>query len=1108
MKSAFKSIVLAITMLIAGNVAFAQMTTASLSGKIVDGKGETIVGAAVVATHLPSGTTYGAITNNGGIYSIQGMRTGGPYVVEVSCLGYQTVKFTDIKLALGENYVLDGYLNDDVQALTEAVVVATPASRFAATKTGASTNVSNEEMMSLPNSDRSISALTKLSPYASGMSFAGSDGRSTNFTVDGANLNNNFGLSSNLPGGGTPISLDALEEIQLVVAPYDVRQTNFVGGGINAVTKSGTNTFKGTAYTYYHDKNLRGNKLMGNDLGERDPETNKIYGFTLGGPIVKNKLFFFVNFEMQRLVEETIQYRAGDAKNAVLEQVKNKLVKEYNYDPGSYTDYPGGVNNSKLLARIDWNISQAHKLSVRYNGTKNLQWYAPNGNSCDDSYRNKQYNRASEVSQPFSGNMYNQNNNIWSVAAELNSRLTNNLSNRFLATYTSIDDIRGTNSSYFPHIDIMTDADYSSGNFIPYTSLGEELFTYNNRVQNFVLNVQDNITWYVGAHTITAGFSFENQKATNSYMRNGTGYYRFASVDDFLQGKLPLSFVYTYGANGEDSPNGKIDYNQYSAYLQDEWKLADNFKLSYGLRADMMAFNNAVLATNNAIKAVDLGGRHVDTGLWPVTRVQLSPRIGFNWDIYGDKSMVIRGGTGFFQGRLPLVFFTNMPQNAGMIQVTDKYTSSFAKDDNGSITGISYPNDVTAALTALNGGKTEGGHLATTKEEYYRILGINDTVTSENGLLSSKGDINGVDRNFRMPQIWKTSLALDLTLPTSFPFTLSTEGMFNKTIYGVRLTDWNIDESKLQHFTKGPDQRVLYPKSGYSYSTHHAYILSNSREGWGYTINVTAKAEPVKNLKLMAAYTHTEAKEISGMPGSAANSAYQGLASVDGPNFLPLQRSRYVVPDKVMANVSYYLDVLGGFQFDLYYSGYSANGNSFTYSNDMNGDGIAYDLMYIPATKDEIRFKTDADRDAFWTFLEQDTYLSKHKGQYAEADAARSPFIHRFDLRIAKDFKFNIGATSHKIQLSASIDNIGNMFNSSWGVHRLAFDQTSANLDMSGGGYISPLKYEGLDSEGYPTFSMNIPKGSKTYPTQTYTNYLKNTAECWQILFGLKYFFN
>ena len=1108
MKNAFKSLLLVVTMLMAGTVAFAQMTTASLGGRIVDTKGETIIGAAVVATHTPSGTTYGAVTNGEGLYAIQGMRTGGPYVVEVSCLGYQTVKFTDIKLALGETYVLDGYLNDDIEALNEAVVVATPASRFAATKTGASTNVSNDEMMNLPNSDRSISALTKLSPYASGMSFAGSDGRSTNFTVDGANLNNNFGLSSNLPGGGTPISLDAIEEIQLVVAPYDVRQTNFVGGGINAVTKSGTNTFKGTAYTYYHDQNLRGNKLMGNDLGKRDKEINNIYGFTLGGPIIKNKLFFFVNFEMQRLAEETIQYRADASKEAILQAVKDKLVKEYNYDPGSFNEYPGGTNNSKLLARLDWNISQAHKLSVRYNNTKNLQWYAPNGNSCDDNYRNKSYNRASKVSQPFSNNMYNQNNNVWSIAGELNSRFSNNFSNRLLATYTSIDDIRGTNSSYFPHIDIMTDGDYSSGNFIPYTSLGTELFTYNNRVQNFILNVQDNLTWYIGAHTITAGLSFENQKATNSYMRSGTGTYRFASVQDFLDGKLPLSFAYTYGANGENSPKGVIDYNQYAAYVQDEWKIADNFKLSYGIRADMMDFNDKVLTTNNTIKAVNLGGKSVDTGLWPVTRVQVSPRIGFNWDVYGDKSMVIRGGTGFFQGRLPLVFFTNMPQNAGMIQVTDKYSSGFSKNDDGEITGVSYSDAVKAALIALNGGKTEGGHLATTKEEYYKALGINDTVTSDNGLLAANGDINGVDRNFRMPQIWKSSLALDLVLPTSFPFTLSTEGMFNKTIYGVKLTDWNIDESKLQHVTNGPDRRVLYPKSGYKYTTHNTYILSNSRTGWGYTVNVTAKAEPLRNLKLMFAYTHTESKEISGMPGSAASSAYQGLASVDGPNFLPLQRSRYVIPDKVMADVSYYLDVLGGFQFDLYYSGYSANGNSFTYSNDMNGDGIAYDLMYIPATKDELRFTSDAEKDAFWAFLEQDKYLSTHKGQYAEADAARSPFIHRFDLRLAKDFKFRVGNTSHKIQLSASIDNIGNLINSSWGVHRLAFDQTSANLDMSGGGYISPLKFAKFDADGTPVFSMNIPKGSTTYPTTTYPNYLENTGECWQILFGLKYFFN
>ena len=1097
MKNAFKSILLAFTMLIAGTVAFAQVTTASLGGRIVDTKGETIIGAAVVATHLPSGTTYGAVTNGEGLYAIQGMRTGGPYTVEVSCLGYQTVKFTDIKLALGENYVLDGYLNDDVESLNEAVVVATPASRFAATKTGASTNVSNEEMMNLPNSGRSISALTKLSPYASGMSFAGSDGRSTNFTVDGANLNNNFGLSAKLPGGGTPISLDAIEEVQLVVAPYDVRQSNFVGGGINAITKSGTNTFKGTAYTYYTNQNFRGNKLMGEDLGERKPESNTIYGFTLGGPIIKNKLFFFVNFEMQNKPEETVQWQADASKQKVLQQVADKLQNEYGYNPGSYTDFPGGIQNRKLLARIDWNISDAHKLSVRYNNTTNTTWNAPNGNSCDDSYRNKGFNRASKESQPFAYNMYSQQNDVWSIAGELNSRFSNTVSNRFIATYTNINDQRGSKSSPFPHIDIMTDGDYSTGNFIPYTSLGYELFTYNNGVKNTVLNVQDNLTFYLGSHTVTAGASYEHQMAHNSYMRNGTGYYRFASVEDFLNGNLPLSFAYTYGNNDVASPAGRINYDQYGAYIQDEWKVTRNFKLSYGLRADMIAFDNKDLMTNNAIKAIDFGGKHVDTGVWPTTRVQISPRVGFNWDVYGDKSIVVRGGTGFFQGRLPLVFFTNMPQNAGMIQTTVKYSSSFNKDKDGNIIGVKYSDSVRDALIKLNGGKTTGGHLVTDNQEYINVLGLNTTVTPADGQIGASADINGVDPDFHMPQIWKSSLALDLQLPTSFPLSMTAEGMFNKTIWGTRLVNWNINESAVTKRFKGPDNRLMY-SGNYTYGKNNAYILTNTREGYGSTYNLTVKAEPVRNLKLMASYTHTESQEISGMPGSAASSAYTGLSSVNGPNFLTLQRSQYVTPDKISADISYYVDLIGGLQLDLYYSGYSAYGNSFTYSNDMNGDGIAYDLMYIPATKDEILFTSEADRDAFWKFLEQDSYLSTHKGQYAEANAARAPFVHRFDLRIAKDFKFHIGPTSHKFQVSASIDNIGNMINSNWGVRQLAYNQSAA-------GYISPLKYAGNEN-GVPKFSFN--KVNDAYPTTTYTNYFKDTAECWQILFGLKYFFN
>ena len=1089
MKNAFKSLLLVVTMLMAGTVAFAQVTTASLGGRIVDTKGETIIGAAVVATHTPSGTTYGAVTNGEGLYAIQGMRTGGPYVVEVSCLGYQTVKFTDIKLALGENYVLDGYLNDDVESLNEAVVVATPASRFAATKTGASTNISNEEMMNLPNSGRSLSALTKLSPYASGMSFAGSDGRSTNFTVDGANFNNNFGLKDILPGGGTPISLDAIEEVQLVVAPYDVRQSNFVGGGINAITKSGTNTFKGTAYTYYTNQALRGNKLMGEDLGTRQPESNFTYGFTLGGPIIKNKLFFFVNFEMVKMPGEVIKDRADASKVTVLNQIADKLKNDYGYDPGSVDSYPGGDANRKLLARIDWNISDAHKFSLRYNNTKNDHWVAPNGNSCDDNFRNRNYNRASAVSQPFSNNMYSEMNNVWSIAGELNSRFSNTVSNRFLATYTNINDQRGSNSSPFPHIDIMSGID-DKGGYVPYTSLGYELFTYNNGVKNTVLNVQDNLTFYLGSHTLTAGASYEHQMAHNSYMRNGTGYYRFATVEDFLQGNLPISFAYTYGNNGVASPAGRINYNQYGAYVQDEWKVSPTFKLSYGIRADMLAFDNKDLMTNNAIKAIDYGGKHVDTGVWPKTRVQVSPRVGFNWDVYGDKSIVVRGGTGLFQGRLPLVFFTNMPQNAGMIQTTVKYGHSL-KDG-----ALVLNPDATGVLTTLNGGKTTGGHLITSNEEYIKALGLNTTVTPQDGQIGKSADINGVDPNFHMPQIWKSSLALDLQLPTSFPFSMTAEGMFNKTIWGTRLQDWDINESKVTSHFAGPDNRLKY-EGDFLYGKNHAYILTNSREGWGYTFNYTVKAEPIRNLKAMFSYTHTESKEISGMPGSAASSAYQGLASVNGPNFLTLQRSQYVVPDKVSADLSYYIDLIGGLQLDLYYTGYSAYGNSFTYSTDRNGDGLATDLIYIPATKDELNFASDADRDAFWKFVEQDNYLSKHKGQYAEANAARAPFVHRFDLRVAKDIKFRIGSTSHKFQLSASIDNIGNMFNSKWGVRKLdCYNKNSFT------GFISPLAYDSKTD----SFSFN--KVGDAYPTETYSTYYKNSSECWRVLFGLKYYFN
>ena len=1074
--------------------AHAQFTTSTMTGRIVDQSGEPLTGAAVVAVHTPSGTQYYAIANEEGYYTIQGMRPGGPYEVNVSFVGCNTVVFKDITLALSETYNQNATLSTS-ETLNEVVLTAS-ASKFANEKTGASTNVSNREMMNLPNSNRSIGALTKLSPYSNGMSFAGSDGRSTNFTVDGANLNNNFGLSSALPGGGTPISLDAIEEIQMVVAPYDVRQSNFVGGGINAVTKSGTNTFKGTVYANYYDQRFRGNKINGEDLGDRKAESNKIYGFTLGGPIVKNKLFFFVNFEAQKQPEQTIKYQPSKEKQAVLQQIKDKLVNDYGYDPGSYTDFPGGTENMKILARIDWNITDAHHLALRFNKTDNKYWNAPNGNSCDDSFRNKGYNRSSEQAHPFSSNMYSQMNNVMSFAAELNSRFSDKVSNRFLATYTNINDQRGSNSSPFPHVDIMDNGDLSEGNFKPYTSFGYELFTWNNGVKNKSISVQDNVNIYAGSHTLVFGGSYEYMNALNSYMRNGTGYYRFASADDFLQGKTPLSYCLTYGYAGNENPAGEVTYNQVALYAQDEWKVTRNFKLTYGIRGDVLLFDNSSIITNPNIVKLDFGGRTIDTGKWPNPTVQISPRLGFNWDVNGDKSLVIRGGSGLFQGRLPLVFFTNMPQYSGMIQGGWNQSASLK---NGAVV---YTDAVKANLDKL----MSGGKMVTDITEVQKMFNLPQSASAETAGYGTQNYISGVDPNFKMPQIWKTSLAIDFQMPVDFPFTVTAEGMYNKTLWGICMMDWDLNEGLLDKSRfSGVDNRVNYTAAGnYQYNKRHAYVMTNTNDGWGYIANVTVNMEPIRNLQLMAAYTHTEAKEISGMPGSAANSVFTGMPTVSGTNFSGLQRSQYVLPDKVIASISYFIPFRAfhgkGLHLNAFYTGASAYGNSFIYSNDMNGDGNATDLIYIPASKDEIAFKTAEDANAFWTFVENEKYLSKNKGKYAEAYSARAPWYNRIDLRVAQDFAFKLGKTLHTFQLSASIDNFGNMLNSKWGTRKMSVYQTDMN------GTIAPLKYEGINDAGKPYFSMNKVDGA--YPTQNYTKTYSIYSECWQLLFGIKYFFN
>ena len=1100
MKQSIKFLLSAFAAMFVGVTAFAQLTTSSLNGLVADASGEPVIGAAVIATHTESGTSYATVTNNEGRYYINGMRAGGPYKVEVSCLGYRTVAFTDVTLQLAESLSLNAKLEDDAQMLSEAIVISDATSKFAAEKTGAATNISNRQIAGLPTVSRSITDVTRLSPYGgNGMSFAGADGRTANFTVDGANFNNNFGLNDGLPGGGSPISIDAIEEMQVVISPYDVRQTNFIGGGVNAITKSGTNTFKGSAYIYHRNENMRGDTVEGETVaGARDKDRNTTYGFTLGGPIVKNKLFFFANFEYSKIPTVANRWRGstdgvGNADANIsrttledLEKVSKHLKDKYGYETGSWTDFPANESNMKVLARLDWNINDKNHLALRYNYTLNKAWSSPNSSSMDGGTRSA-YGRTSLYGMSYANSMYSIDNVVHSLSLDLNSRISDNLSNQFLATLSLLNDVRGTDSSDFPFIDIRND-DGSAP--MPYISAGYELFTWNNAVHNTHIGIKDDITWYGGKHKVTAGINYEYQMADNSYMRNGTGYYRYLSLDDFLNERAPEVVCLTYGYDGEENPAARVQFHKLGLYAQDEWQANENFKLTYGVRFDGLFFDNKDLMTNNAILALNYGVahdaqnpdehvdgcRHIDTGKWPNSNISVSPRVGFVWDVLGDKSLKFRGGTGLFSGRLPLVFFTNMPSNSGMVQYQ----------------AILGPKGDQVDMSQF------AGKILNRKELYNKLveLGYPTTIKPEDGTLPSA--ISAVDPKFKMPQVWKTSLAIDYAFPTSFPFSVSAEAIYNKTVNGVCLTDWNV--KPVDGFTRfnGVDNRPIYQKGNYLYTSKSAYVLENTHRGYGWSATASINMEPVKGLYLSAAYTHTASKEITGMPGSNASSVLNNMGTVNGPNDPGLHNSQYVTPDRFFANLSY-SDKCGnhfGIIYETWRGGYNY---SYMTQNDINGDGYNYDLIFIPTDEQvangDFRFVSQDDADRFLDYVHNDKYLSKHQGEYAEAYSVYSPWVHRIDFSYKHDFKVRIGKSVNTLQLSFDLKNALNLFNSNWGVSKYM------NPDL-GEGRI--LKYEGVDKEGYATFST---VKAYTGTTETWQR-LHSIGQCWYASVGIRYMFN
>ncbi len=1110
--------------------AIAQITTSSINGKVT-ADGEEVIGATVEAVHEPSGTRYMAVTNDKGLFSINGMRVGGPYTVKISYIGHEKKEVKDITLQLAQTYRLNVSLTEDAQQLGE-VVVSAKNTKFTAEKTGASTNISNRMMQNMPTVSRNITDFTRLSPYGgNGMNFGGADGRTANFTVDGADFNNNFGLSKGLPGGGSPISIEAIEEMQVVISPFDVRQTNFIGGGVNAITKSGTNTFKGTAYMYHRNEQMRGDAICGEQIADaRENDRCTTYGVTFGGPIIKDKLFFFANGEWVNTLKVANRWRAS--KNGVMNadkylsrttisdmQVVSDFVQDkYGYNPGSFTSFPAEESNYKILARLDWNINTMHHLALRYNYTKNRRWNMPNFSSMDGGAVSP-YGRLSQYAMAFANTMYSLDGIVSTLSLDLNSRISNNLSNQFLATYSILNDKRFSNSAEFPFIDIL---DGKGGN---YMSLGYELFTWNNAVHNNVLNIKDDVTYYLANHKIMAGLSYEHQMADNMYMRNGAGYYRYSTLKDFLQGGAPEIVNLTYGYNGETAPAARVTYNKMGLYLQDEWQATDKLKLTYGLRMDGFFFQNSDLMTNNAIMERDYFGQHIDTGKWPNNSITFSPRVGFTYNVMDNDRLKLRGGTGLFVGRLPLVFFTNMPTNSGMIQnqvsINQKELDGINKHNQNILASLKdadkniierYKDGMTMESVFGGGLVADANHHASVKALQDKIASIKQldldkehhiiernvyTMNMDPSKGTANGAVCGIDPNFKMPQIWKTSLAIDYSLPVSFPLNVTVEGILNKNIYATMLRDWSVPYVGGFARFNGADNRYIYPEK---YQINKpAYMLENTHKGYGWMFNVSVNAHPFDWMDCMVAYTHTASKEITSMPGSNASSVLKYMSTVAGPNFVNLHNAAAVIPDRVIASLN--LNDKCGNHYSLIYEGVRG---TFNYScmvlGDINNDGYTYDALYIPTDKQvadkQFRFVSDNDRNRFMDYVHSNSYLKAHQGEYAEPNSLYSPWVHRLDISYKHDFKVNFGQTKHKLQLSLDMKNVLNFFNSSWGVAKYLNPEIGRDPFL--------LKYEGIDKEGYATFST---PDSVNGNIQTWT---PNHAlgQCWYASVGIKYIFN
>ena len=1047
----FKFVVILIAFVGSFSSTRAQTTTSTLIGVVKDATSG-LPGASVKVVHGPTGTVYGVMTNAEGRYTIPNMRSGGPYTVVVSYVGLGQEKFENVYLKLGESFVLNATLNETDRTLEEVQIITKRDATFNSKRTGAATNVGKEQLENMPTLSRSLQDFTRLTPQANGNSFGGASNKFNNISIDGAVNNDVFGLTSNgAPGGqaGTqPISLDAIEELQIVVAPYDVTNGNSTGGTINAVTRSGTNQVQGSAYFFGRNQNTIGKSVDGLNTKAAD-FYNTTYGLRLGAPIIQNKLFFFVSAELGRIKTPTT-FSAGDPNSVIstadAELISTTMQSRYGYNVGDFGVFNQQTNSDKLFVRFDWNINDKNQLTLRHNYI----------NAFDDKITR------TTAAFAFSNNGYRFTDKQNSTVLELRSSINQSLSNNLILGYSRIRDKRAFNGDLFPQIRINNFNGSSSQSVV----FGAEASSTANELDQDIFELTDNFKILAGKHTFTIGTHNEFFKFRNLFMNNFAGSYTYSNMDDFLSNANPNTAASTYSIlPGENRPAAEFDAAQLGFYFQDEIEAFQGFRLIAGLRVDVPLFFDNPPA--NPLVASTFPNQRTDQS--PSGQILVSPRLSFNWDLTGDRSVQLRGGTGLLTSRAPFVWLSNQFTNNGMLTAQINATNKQG-------TFIPDPANQQAA----------GGVVGTTYE------------------------VNLADPKLRLPQVFKTNLAFDFKLPGGVFATL--EGIYSKTVNNILYNNINLNPaigSINPAATNGADSRPLYayPTTAGKVSTQftNVYYLTNSNKGETYSLTGQLSKAFDFGLSLSGAYTYGKSTDVNSGGSSTAGSNFGFNQIVFDPNNPELSYSNFDLRHRVIGGLNYVArygkNKASATTFSLFYAGKSGSPFTYLYFGDLNQDGFNQnDLLFVPRTINDIKLAplvsngvvtaTVAEQWASLdAFIANDEYLNSRRGQYAERNGGRMPWEHQFDVRIMQDLGTMFKGSKNALQISLDIINVGNLLNKDWGRTYFVGNNASTLINYN---------YNATTGGNY---TFRAPANNTAYQVSEF-------ASRWQAQIGIRYLFN